>query len=133
MTDRSVPSFPPRRGIQSGRERASVRPQDDGRRHEQLDVLAGVSDAVYRLDPQGRFTYLNAAAEALLERRAEDLLGRPAVACFPATKGSLLEIHMRGVLTDGRPRQLEYRYEPQNRWYEVRAFPDPEGVAVFFR
>jgi diguanylate cyclase (GGDEF)-like protein len=110
-----------------------VRPQDDGRRHEQLDVLGGVSDAVYRLDPKGRFTYLNAAAEALLECRAEDLLGRPAVACFPATRGSLLENHMRGVLTDGRPRRLEYRYEPQNRWYEVRAFSDPGGVAVFFR
>ncbi|UOY00485.1 putative bifunctional diguanylate cyclase/phosphodiesterase [Blastococcus sp. PRF04-17] len=90
-------------------------------------------DAVYRLDPDGRFTYLNTAAEVLLERRAEALLGRPALACFPATKGSVLEDNLRAVLADRSPRQFEYHYEPQARWYEVRAFPDPGGIAVFFR
>jgi diguanylate cyclase (GGDEF)-like protein len=110
-----------------------VRRHDDGLSHGPIDLLAGVPDAVYRLDSDGRFTYLNSAAEALLERRAEELLGRPAVACFPATKGSVLEDSLRSVLVDRAPRQFEYHYEPQSRWYEVRAFPDPGGIAVFFR
>ena len=55
-----------------------------------MDLLAGVPDAVFRLDDKGRFTYLNAAAEALLERRADELLGRLAPGCFPATRGSIL-------------------------------------------
>jgi diguanylate cyclase (GGDEF)-like protein len=95
--------------------------------------LAGVSDAVYRLDPQGRFTYLNSAAEALLECRADDLLGRYINDCFPAFRGSLPEQRYREVLADGRPRQFEYFYEPQSRWYELRAFADPDGLSVFFR
>ena len=106
---------------------------DEGLRPGEADLLAGVPDAVYRLDPRGRFSYLNAAAEALLERRAGDLLGRRAVDCFPALKDSFAEGQLRDVLDDGRPRTFEYRYEPQNRWYEVRAFPDPGGLAVFFR
>ena len=44
--------------------------EDDGPWPGSPDPLAGVPDAVYRLDPQGRFTYLNSAAETLLERRA---------------------------------------------------------------
>jgi diguanylate cyclase (GGDEF)-like protein len=110
-----------------------VQHDDEGLRPGLTDPLAAVPDAVYRLDPQGRFTYLNAAAESLLERRAEELLGRRAVECFTAVKDSLAEAHVRDVLTDGRPRTFQYRYEPQNRWYEVRAFPDPAGLAVFLR
>jgi diguanylate cyclase (GGDEF)-like protein len=107
----------------------------DGERPEpdQPDLLAGVPDAVCRLDAAGRFTYLNAAAEALLERRAEDLLGRDARDCFPGTRGSVAEERYREVLADGVPRQFAYFYEPHNRWYELRAFPDPHGLAVFFR
>jgi diguanylate cyclase (GGDEF)-like protein len=110
-----------------------VRAQDDGPSLGSPDPLAGVPEAVYRLDPQGRFTYLNSAAEALLERRAEDLLGRDARDCFPGARGSAAEQHYRQVLADGRPRKFDYFHEPQNRWYEFRAFADPAGLAVFFR
>ena len=110
-----------------------MRPDDDGPSPGQLDLLAGVPDAVYRLDFAGRFTYLNAAAEQLLERRPEDLLGRVAVDCFPTIRGSATEDHFREALADRQPRQFEVYYEPQNRWYEVRAFPDSTGLAVFFR
>jgi diguanylate cyclase (GGDEF)-like protein len=110
-----------------------VRPDDDGSSPGQLDLLAGVPDAVYRLDFAGRFTYLNAAAEQLMERRSEDLLGRVAVDCFPTIRGSATEDHFREAIADRQPRQFEVYYEPQNRWYEVRAFPDSTGLAVFFR
>ena len=110
-----------------------MQPQDDGPRSGQPDVLAGVPDAVYRLDPQGRFTYLNAAAEVLLQHRTDELLGRRLVDVFPGTKGSLADERIREVLTDGRSRQFEYFYEPRDLWFEIRAFPDPDGVAVLLR
>jgi diguanylate cyclase (GGDEF)-like protein len=110
-----------------------VHPDDDGLRPGRHDPLSGVPDAVYRLDPQGRFTYLNAAAEVLLERRADDLLGRLLLDCFPSAKGSLPQEQFQEALADGRPRQFEYFSESQRRWYEMRAFPDGGGLAVFFR
>jgi diguanylate cyclase (GGDEF)-like protein len=111
----------------------SVRPGDDGLGPGRSDLLSGVPDAVYRLDPEGRITYLNAAAGLLLERRAEEVLGRELSDCFPGVRGAVLEERYRQVLADGKPRQFDFLYEPQNRWYEVRAFSDTEGLAVFFR
>jgi diguanylate cyclase (GGDEF)-like protein len=106
---------------------------EDGLRPTSPDPLAAVPDAVYRLDHEGRFTYLNDAAASLLERRAADLLGRRAIACFPAVAGSVVDKEFRATLADGQPREFEYFYEPQRRWYEVRVFGGPQGLAVFFR
>jgi diguanylate cyclase (GGDEF)-like protein len=110
-----------------------VQPDDDGQRSGQPDLLATVPDAVYRLDPLGRFTYLNPSAETLLECRAQELLGRDGLDCFPTLRGSVVEDRLREVFETGQPRQFEYFYEPQERWYEFRVFPDPVGLVVFFR
>ncbi|MBN1095381.1 EAL domain-containing protein [Blastococcus sp. TML/C7B] len=90
-------------------------------------------DAVFRLDAGGRFTYVNAAAELLLERRADQLLGRRARNCFPATVNTIAEERYQQTLGDGVAREFDYFYEPQGRWYEIRVFPDPPGISVFFR
>jgi diguanylate cyclase (GGDEF)-like protein/PAS domain S-box-containing protein len=96
-------------------------------------VLDGVPDAVYRLDHDGRFIYLNAAAEGLLHRRAEELLGRRVIECFPVIEGTPAQKLLQETLDTAEPRQFEFRSALQDRWYEVRAFPDDGGVAVFFR
>jgi diguanylate cyclase (GGDEF)-like protein len=111
----------------------SVREHDDGSEAGSSDPLAGVPDAVYRLDAHGRFRYLNSAAEALMERTADELIGQHALSCFPDARGSFIEEQFRGVFTDGLARQFTYFYAPQKRWYEIRAFPDQDGLAVFFR
>src|SRR5688572_16345769 len=133
MSDGSVPYFRPGRTNDQRTRAGSVLPEGEGPQSGPPDLLAGVSDAVYRLDPLGRFTYLNPSAEALLERRAEDLLGREALGCFPTVRGSVVEDRFRSVLADSRPCQFTYFYELQNRWYELRIFPDPAGLVVFFR
>ena len=77
---------------------------------------------------------MNAAAEALLERARGGPAGPPAPRLLPGrARVGLARTRYREVLADGRPREFEYFYEPQNRWYEIRAFPDPAGLAVFFR
>jgi diguanylate cyclase (GGDEF)-like protein len=95
--------------------------------------LATVPDAVYHLDRDWRITYLNAAVEALVHRRAEDVLGHDLFEAFPALRGTEVEAELTAVLADGRPRSFEYRYEPVDRWFEVRAFADALGLAVFLR
>ncbi|TKJ20946.1 bifunctional diguanylate cyclase/phosphodiesterase [Blastococcus sp. CCUG 61487] len=102
---------------------------DDGSRPD----LGTVPDAVFRLDAEGRFTYVNAAAEFLLDKRAEDLLGHTAGDCFPAAVNSLAEERYWQVIADGQPREFDFFFEPQQRWYEIRVFADPPGISVFFR
>jgi diguanylate cyclase (GGDEF)-like protein/PAS domain S-box-containing protein len=110
-----------------------VHPDDDRPQPGPDDPLSGVSDAVYCLDPEGRFTYLNDAAVRLIGRPAAELLGRDARDCIPGTRGSVAEQRYQEVLADGRPRQFDYFYEPHHRWYEMRVFADPGGLVVFFR
>ncbi len=102
---------------------------DDGPRPD----LTAAPDAVFRLDAESRFTYVNAAAELLMERRAEELIGRHAAECFPAAVGTLVGDRYQETVADGRAREFDYFYEPQARWYEIRVFADPPGIAVFFR
>ena len=97
------------------------------------DLLAAVPDAVCHLDRAWRFTYLNAAAERLLGRPAEALLGRKCREHLPALAGSPLEQRLGEVLREGAPSVFEHRLERLDRWYELRAFPSPDGVTVFFR
>ena len=67
--------------------------------------LASVPDAVFHLDRDWRFTYLNAAAERLLGRRADELLGRR-LAGVPSRPpvGSVLEQRLAEVLRRRAPR-----------------------------
>ncbi|MGY1746285.1 putative bifunctional diguanylate cyclase/phosphodiesterase [Blastococcus sp. SYSU D00695] len=99
----------------------------------QRDLLAAVPDAVYHLDRDWQITYLNAAVEALVMEQAEDLLGRELFEAFPALRDTEVERQLAAVLDDGEPRVFEYHYEPLGRWFEVRAFADPQGLSVFLR
>ena len=99
----------------------------------QRDLLAAVPDAVYHLDRDWQITYLNAAVEELVHRRAEDLLGRDLFDVFPALRGSELERRLAGVLAGGEPQSFEFHYEETDRWFEVRAFADALGLSVFLR
>ncbi|NEK60112.1 EAL domain-containing protein [Geodermatophilus sabuli] len=97
------------------------------------DPLLAVPDAVYRIDTDGRFAYVNAAAEELLGRRARDLVGRSALDCFPEARGTTLEDQYRAAAAGGGPRTVEFHYPPRDRWYEARVFPGPSGLTVFLR
>jgi diguanylate cyclase (GGDEF)-like protein len=97
------------------------------------DPLAAVPDAVCHLDRSCRLTYLNAAAATMARRTPAELLGRPLFDFFPAARGSVIEQGFREALADGRARTFEFHDEPRDRWYEVRAFPDDDGMAVVLR
>ncbi|KGM02801.1 histidine kinase [Cellulomonas cellasea DSM 20118] len=96
-------------------------------------VLETMSAAFYSLDLHWRFTYVNAEAERLLGRRREELLGGVIWDLFPAAVGSPFETHYREVVRTGRPREFEAYYPaPLDGWYELRAWPTPDGVSVYF-
>jgi diguanylate cyclase (GGDEF)-like protein len=98
-----------------------------------VDPFAAVADAVYRIDRRWYFTYVNAAATALLDRRPEDLVGQYAFDCFPEIAGTVIEEQYRAVFADGRARNFEYCHAPLNRWFEIRAFADAAGLTAFLR
>jgi serine phosphatase RsbU (regulator of sigma subunit) len=69
----------------------------------------------------------------VLQRSREELLGGSIWELFPHAVGSDFEENYRGAADTGQERVFEAYYpEPLNGWYEVRAWPGPDGLSVYF-
>src|SRR3712207_4939208 len=87
----------------------------------------------YSLDREWRFTHVNAEAERLLGRPRDELLGQVLWQAFPAAAGSAFEKSYRTAVRTGRPVSFDAYYPaPLDGWYELRAWPSPEGLSVYF-
>ncbi|WP_255491787.1 MULTISPECIES: SpoIIE family protein phosphatase [unclassified Actinotalea] len=96
-------------------------------------VLESMSTAFFSLDRGFRFTYVNAEAERVLGAPRDRLLGGVLWELFPHAVGSAFEERYRGAMASGVPTSFEEFYPaPLDRWYDVRAWPDPDGLSVYF-
>ncbi|TFV58497.1 UNVERIFIED_ORG: GAF domain-containing protein [Bacillus sp. AZ43] len=96
-------------------------------------VLEVMKSAFFSLDRSWRFSYVNAEAERVLARTREELIGGSIWELFPAAVGSEFEVHYRGAVETGEERVFEAHYPaPLDAWYEVRAWPGPDGLSVYF-
>src|SRR4051794_32513722 len=101
------------------------------------DDLAGVLEAMpaafFFLDCQWRFRYVNAAMDRLLHLPREELLGRTIWDVYPRMVGSRFDSAYRDAVASGTPVAFEAPYSGElPGWYEVRAWPRPDGLAVYF-
>ena len=97
-------------------------------------VLETMTDAFFSLDREWRFTYVNSEAERVLLRPAHELVGHGIWEEFPAAVGTRFESAYRGAVESGRTVSFEEYYpEPLNAWFEVRAWPGPDGLSVYFQ
>lgn len=100
------------------------------RLHQTLDHI---SDAFFLLDGSWRFSFINRRAEVLLQRGREDLLGRVVWEEFPEAVGSLFQQHYQRAVEENQKVQFRDFFAPLDAWFEVNAYPTPEGLAVYFR
>jgi PAS domain S-box-containing protein len=96
-------------------------------------VLESMPAAFFSLDRDWTFTHANVEAERLLGRSRDELLGGVVWELFPAAVGSDFEVHYRAAMESGEQTAFEAYYPPPlDSWYEVRAWPSPEGLSVYF-
>ena len=96
-------------------------------------VLASIADAFYLLDRSWRFTYVNDAAEPLLQTTRERLLGRTLWEAFPGVVGSPFEGPYREAMATGRPTSAEAYFPPLGTWFDVHTYAWSGGLMVHFR
>ncbi|ABM62407.1 ATP-binding protein [Halorhodospira halophila] len=96
-------------------------------------TLESITDAFFLVDPAWRFTFLNREAERQLNCQREDVLGRVAWEVFPEALGTAFEEHYRYALAQQEPVVFEAYFAPVETWFEARAYPSDEGLAVYFR
>ncbi|HVH94417.1 MAG TPA: SpoIIE family protein phosphatase, partial [Nocardioidaceae bacterium] len=96
-------------------------------------VLESIPTAFFQLDSAWRFSYVNAESERLLGSTRQVLLGSSIWDVFPASRGSDFETHYRRAVETGESVTFDAFYPPPlNAWYEVRAWPSPDGLSVYF-
>lgn len=97
------------------------------------EVLERTTDAVFLLDSEWRFEYLNAHAEQLIAA-GRDLVGKNLWVEFPdALKRNFYSAYHRAREEGVAVQFEEYYPQPLDKWFEVHAYPTAEGLAVFFR
>ncbi|QYO75501.1 hybrid sensor histidine kinase/response regulator [Devosia salina] len=109
--------------------------------HNEADALArrlrqtleNISDAFFLLDREWRFSFLNPQAEALLGRRRGELEGCNIWGEFPQAIGSQFDTCYREAVQNGLAVRFQEYYPPLEAWFDVDAYPTPEGLAVYFR
>jgi len=110
-----------------------VQDDEEGLRPGRSDPLSGVPDAVFHLGTDWVITYVNPAAESLLGRGADVMLGHHALDAIPGLRGTRLEQAFAAVFADDRPRVFEYLHERWDHWFEMRMHPDATGLIVIVR
>ncbi|MDT0274334.1 SpoIIE family protein phosphatase [Blastococcus goldschmidtiae] len=96
-------------------------------------VMESVKSAFFTLDRDWRFTYLNAEGERVLQTSRDDVLGRVVWDAFPDAAEAGFGIRYREAMATGREQIFEAYYPaPLEAWFEVRAWPGPDGLSVSF-
>ncbi|MBI5546072.1 MAG: PAS domain-containing protein, partial [Deltaproteobacteria bacterium] len=98
-------------------------------------ILEGITDAFFALDDRLTLTYINAAAERVLERPRQDVLDRSFFEAFPEAAGSLVEEKFREGARERGALLFRAQFErgAQQPWYDIRVYPHAHGISVLFQ
>lgn len=99
-------------------------------------ILESMSDGFLVLDREWRFTYLNSRSTVELRRlgpTGHDVLGKVAWEIFPDLPGTPPYDALQRVATEGVSVSYERFCGVLNEWYDERAYPTPDGVAIYWR
>lgn len=95
------------------------------------NVLDSITDVFYILDHQWRFTYLNQEAEKLFQMPVEKLLHQRCWDWFPQLLHQEMYKQFNHALSQGQPAHFELETPYAGKYFEVRAYPSQEGLAVY--
>jgi PAS domain S-box-containing protein len=102
--------------------------------HQQTrDVLERITDGFCAFDREWHFTYLNDPAARMIGQPREDILGKNIWETFPAIAESPLFAAYHQAMAEGATTNIEFFYPPNTTWFDIRAYPSPNGLSVFFR
>ncbi|RYE91928.1 MAG: GGDEF and EAL domain-containing protein, partial [Oxalobacteraceae bacterium] len=100
------------------------------------NMLESLNDGFCAVDHEWRVTYINGRALEMLaplQKTRTSLIGSSLWEAFPELHGSLLEGVYRQAMATRASAIQEFFYPALKRWFEVRAHPTPDGLALYFQ
>jgi PAS domain S-box-containing protein len=103
-----------------------------GLRDELVRLTETMPTALVRIARDWSFSYVNGLAESLYGRTREQLVGINIYEAFPEVRGSEFDLAYVHAMATGEPRTVEAYFEPLDMTFEVRVWPDDQGLTLFF-
>lgn len=100
---------------------------------QRRDVLESISDGFFAVDEKWNLTYVNQQAGILLNRSPNELLGKNLWDEFSDAVGSVFQHQYEKAIESRQTSQFLAFYPPLDKWFDVSAYPIPDGLAVYFR
>lgn len=101
---------------------------------ETITILENIGEGFFALDPEFRFTYVNAAAEHISGLRREQMLGKEIWKAFPGLLGTPVEAACRRTMAERGTAVAEGSLEPRGPLLEIRACPAKNGhLTIYLR
>jgi PAS domain S-box-containing protein len=94
-------------------------------------ILNSVSDTFILFDRQWRYLYLNDAAVRATGRLLKEIVGHTLWELFPEVVGTELDRQFHRAMDAGVHVEFHFLQPGFDRWWEIRTYPAPEGLAVF--
>jgi PAS domain S-box-containing protein len=105
--------------------------------HERMErMLESLTDGFCAVGRDWRIGYINGRALALLaplNMARDELLGRVIWDAFPELRGSALDLQCRRAMETNETLSFEYYYAQLDCWFDLRAYPSPDGLTVYFQ
>jgi PAS domain S-box-containing protein len=99
-------------------------------------VLDGMAEGFGLLDREFRILEQNAEALRFDGRPKEEIIGRSHWDVYPGSEHGEIGRLYKWAMADRVPVSLEHRHvwpDGRSSWFDMRAYPVPEGLAVFWR
>ena len=113
---------------------ATSRPAADGAAFSVDQILDGLAEGFFALDPNWRFIAFNRAAEEMFDIARERGPRQAALGGFAGIVGTEFDRRYRMVMSKREKQVFEsYSIKRPDRYHEVRAFPLGDGIGVAFR
>jgi len=103
-------------------------------KNEQInEILESISDAFYAVDHEWNFTYVNKAAETILDIKRENLQGKNLWTEFPNSKSLKFFDQYFQAVTQQKPVRFEEYSPTYHKWFSVSAFPSQSGLSIYLQ
>ncbi len=96
-------------------------------------ILERITDGFFAVDNRWNFTYVNTAATRLLFRSRDDLVGKNVWIEFPEAVNLPFYEQYHKTVKEQVPVAFDAYFPPLDTWFDVRAYPSPNGLTVYFR
>jgi len=101
--------------------------------HFLFGILDRITDGFYAISPEGTVLYWNKAAEEMLGKSREEVIGKSLWDCFPDGKKLNFYDLYRQAFQLQKTIQFEGYYPPRDIWAELSVYPSANGLSIYFK